>query len=58
MTNTIPDTSYMYMKVEQKRKFNVDNVTLSEKEVTNKWRGDAKMNPVAGWALWTQFILR
>ena len=57
MTNTIPDTSYI-TKVKQTRKFTIDNVTLSEKEVTNKRRGDAKMNPMAGWVLRTQFISR
>lgn len=42
MTNTIPDTSYICTKVEQIRTFTADHVTLSEKEVTDKQRGDAR----------------
>lgn len=37
----------MYTKLEQIRKLTVDNVTLSEKEVTNTRRGDARINPMA-----------
>ena len=37
----------MHTKLEQIRKLTVDNVTLSEKEVTNTRRGDARINPMA-----------
>lgn len=36
----------MYTNVEQIRKFTINSVTLLEKEVTNKQRGDARINPM------------
>lgn len=41
------DTSCMCTKMEQIRTLIIDNVTLSEKEDTNKQKGVARTNPMA-----------